>query len=82
MDKEKISKVLLPSTEIIKQLSPLDAQNLTFFHPKTLLPIAEYKLHLSDNKYLTLQKDALQLIHHKQIYLCRHTHYHRCHGLD
>ena len=58
MDKEKISKVHPSFTEIIKQLSPLDAQNLTFFHPKTLLPIAEYKLHLSDNKYLTLQKDA------------------------
>jgi Abortive infection alpha len=43
--------------EIIKQLSPLDAQNLAFFKNKSSLPIAEYQLHF-DGGHTTLQTNV------------------------
>lgn len=43
MDSRKISKVHPSFTEIIKQLSPLDAQNLTLFRNNNHLPLCEYR---------------------------------------
>lgn len=44
MDNRKISKVHPSFTEIIKQLSPLDAQNLTLFRNVNTLPLAEFQI--------------------------------------
>ncbi|MEE3428552.1 MAG: DUF4393 domain-containing protein [Ruminococcus sp.] len=43
MDSRKISNVHPSFTEIIKQLSPLDAQNLTLFRNNNHLPLCEYR---------------------------------------
>ena len=44
MDNRKTTKVHPSFTEIIKQLSPLDAQNLKLFQEEQVLPIVEYRI--------------------------------------
>lgn len=51
MDNRKSSKVLPCFTEIIKQLTPLDAQNLVLFDKPVTLPIAEYRIKNEDKSY-------------------------------
>lgn len=54
MDNRQSAKVHPSFTEIIKQMSPLDAQNLKLFEHKAQLPIVQFKAKLRDgiNKYI------------------------------
>lgn len=51
MDNRKASKVHPSFTEIIKQMSPLDAQNLMIFDRKNDCPIAQYTEKFSEGGY-------------------------------
>lgn len=48
MDSRKATKVHPSFTEIIKQMSPLDAQNIKLFKLKPALPIVEYQVKLTE----------------------------------
>lgn len=54
MDNRQSAKVHPSFTEIIKQMSPLDAQNLKLFEHKAQLPIVQFKAKSRDdiNKYI------------------------------
>ena len=52
MDTSKTPAIHPSFPDIIRQMSPLDAQNLTYF--KADLPIVEYQIQKSENGYVTL----------------------------
>ena len=52
MNNQKSSSVHPSFVEIIKQMSPLDAQNLQYFNPS--LPVAEYRLSFVDDQFEVL----------------------------
>lgn len=60
MDSEKATSVLPCFTEIIKQLSPLDAQNLACFHNSDhgRFPLAEYHARSKDHSFTVLQQNV------------------------
>lgn len=58
MDSRFLSKVHPSFTEIISQMSPLDADNICHFKNDQRLPIAEYRLIDKDDAYSVLQTNA------------------------
>lgn len=55
MDNRKASEVHPSFTEIIKQLSPLDAQNLRCFSTENQLPICEFRISQDSNSFNVIQ---------------------------
>jgi hypothetical protein len=57
MDNRKANQVHSCYVEIIKQLSPLDAQNIVILKDRQK-PVAEYRYKRSDNTFLTLDTNV------------------------
>ena len=58
MDSRKISQVHPSFTEVIKQLSPLDAQNLKCFADTPKLPICEFRNVLNNSGYYLIKTNV------------------------
>lgn len=54
MDNRYNDKIHVSYVEIIKQMTPLDAQNLTLFQKAPRLPLASFRMRTTSNSYSTL----------------------------